>query len=292
MLSESISLNKFISESGYCSRRAADQLIKDKRVLLNNKIAQLGDRYQPGDQVEVDGSILKAKKKEKSVYIAFNKPVGITTTSESHIAGNIISFINYPKRIFPIGRLDKDSEGLILLTNDGDIVNKILRVENHHDKEYEVKVHQAVSEGFAQKMSKGLPILGTTTAPCKIQMTGRSSFKITLNQGLNRQIRRMCSYLGYKVLHLKRTRIMHIHLGKLAPGKWRYLSDSELEQLHQSLNQTHTQPADTKGNPPKTKAPKLQIKQDSQNTINTKVKLETTTKTPKSTYKAYRKNRK
>ena len=234
-MDSSISLNKFISDTGYCSRREADNLIKAGRVLINDEVAQMGNRYDVGDVVEVDGSIIKPPKKDKLVYIALHKPAGITTTSEAHIPGNIIAFVKHPKRIFPIGRLDKDSEGLIFLTNDGDIVNKILRAGNKHEKEYEVRVGKPVAEGFVAKMSSGVAILDTVTAPCKVQMTGRSTFKITLTQGLNRQIRRMCEALGYNVLTLKRTRIMNISLGNLPLGKWRNLSDAEIAELKASV---------------------------------------------------------
>lgn len=234
-MDSSISLNKFISDTGYCSRREADNLIKAGRVLINDEVAVMGNRYDVGDVVEVDGSIIKPPKKDKLVYIALHKPAGITTTSESHIPGNIIAFVKHPKRIFPIGRLDKDSEGLIFLTNDGDIVNKILRAGNKHEKEYEVRVGRPVAEGFVAKMSSGVQILDTVTAPCKVHMTGRSTFKITLTQGLNRQIRRMCEALGYNVLTLRRTRIMNISLGTLPLGKWRNLSDAEVAILKESV---------------------------------------------------------
>jgi 23S rRNA pseudouridine2604 synthase len=234
-LETSVSLNKFISDTGYCSRREADRLIEAGRVLINDEPAQLGNRYQAGDVVEVDGSIITAPKKDKLVYIALYKPAGITTTSEAHIPGNIVAFVNHAKRIFPIGRLDKDSEGLIFLTNDGDIVNKILRSGNKHEKEYIVRLNKPAEQGFVAQMSSGVPILGTMTAPCKIQMTGRQTFKITLTQGLNRQIRRMCEQLGYSVLSLKRVRIMNIELGNLALGKWRNLSDVEIAQLKDSV---------------------------------------------------------
>lgn len=238
-MDSSISLNKFISDTGYCSRREADQLIAEGRVLINEQIAQAGNRYDEGDIVEVDGSIIKPAKKDKSIYIALYKPAGITTTSEAHIPGNIIAFVNHPKRIFPIGRLDKDSEGLIFLTNDGDIVNKILRSGNKHEKEYEVKVNRPVAAGFVAQMSSGVPILSTMTAPCKVQMVGRSNFKITITQGLNRQIRRMCEHFGYQVLSLKRTRIMNISLGNLPLGKWRNLSDAEIAELKASVAQSN-----------------------------------------------------
>lgn len=228
---ESKSLNKFISESGYCSRREADQLIEAGRVVLNGAIANTGNRYVPGDVVEVDGSIIKQAKKEKLVYIALNKPVGITTTTELHVPDNIISFLNYPKRIFPVGRLDKDSEGLIFLTNDGDIVNKILRASYNHEKEYIVRVNKPCTPDFIRGMAAGVPILDTVTLPCKVTPLGRQTFKIILTQGLNRQVRRMTEHFGYKVTMLQRVRILHVKLDKLAAGKWRYLNEAEVEEL-------------------------------------------------------------
>ncbi|HEX6429850.1 MAG TPA: 23S rRNA pseudouridine(2604) synthase RluF [Niastella sp.] len=234
-MDNSISLNKFISDTGYCSRREADDLITAGRVFLNNRPAVLGNRYKPGDTVEVDGSLVTAAKKDKRVYLALNKPPGITTTTELHIKDNIISFVGYPKRIFPIGRLDKDSEGLIFLTNDGDIINKILRADNNHEKEYIVRVNKPIDHAFVQQMSQGVPILDTRTLPCKVQMMGRQTFRITLTQGLNRQIRRMCEYLGYAVVGLQRVRIMNIRLDKLALGKWRYLSEVEVSMLMESI---------------------------------------------------------
>ncbi|MBO9562564.1 MAG: 23S rRNA pseudouridine(2604) synthase RluF [Niastella sp.] len=234
-MDESISLNKFISDTGYCSRREADNLILAGRVLLNNRPAVPGNRYKPGDTVEVDGSFVTAAKKDKRVYLALNKPTGITTTTELHIKDNIISFVNYPKRIFPIGRLDKDSEGLIFLTNDGDIINKILRAANNHEKEYIVRVNKPIDHAFVQQMSQGVPILDTRTLPCKVQMMGRQTFRITLTQGLNRQIRRMCEYLGYVVVGLQRVRIMNIRLDKLPVGKWRYLSEAEVALLMEAV---------------------------------------------------------
>lgn len=234
-MDQSISLNKFISDTGYCSRREADNLITSGRVLLNDKPATLGNRYKPGDTVEVDGSLITAAKKEKRVYLALNKPVGITTTTELHIKDNIISFVGYPKRIFPIGRLDKDSEGLIFLTNDGDIINKILRAANNHEKEYVVRVNKPVNAAFVRQMSQGVRILETTTLPCKVEMTGRQTFRITLTQGLNRQIRRMCEALGYAVVALQRVRIMNVKLDKLAVGKWRYLSEAEITFIKESV---------------------------------------------------------
>lgn len=239
MENNSISLNKFISDTGYCSRREADNLIAKGRVLLNDKPAQLGNRYTPGDSVEVDGSLIttatQPKKKEKLIYIAFNKPVGITTTTEENIRGNIISFINHPKRIFPIGRLDKDSEGLIFLTNDGDIVNKILRAGNNHEKEYIVKVNKSIDGFFINKMANGVRIKDGLTKPCIVKKISSHTFKIILTQGLNRQIRKMCEAFDYKVISLQRVRIMNITLGKIALGKWRNLSDVEVTQLQEMV---------------------------------------------------------
>lgn len=234
-MDQSISLNKFISDTGYCSRREADNLISAGRVLLNDRPAVLGNRYKPGDTVEVDGSLVTAAKKDKCVYLALNKPPGITTTTELHIKDNIISFVGYPKRIFPIGRLDKDSEGLIFLTNDGDIINKILRAANNHEKEYIVKVNKPISTAFIQQMSQGVNILDTWTLPCKVQMMARQAFRITLTQGLNRQIRRMCESLGYIVVGLQRVRIMNVRLDKLPLGKWRHLTDAEITFLKESV---------------------------------------------------------
>lgn len=231
-----ISLNKYISETGYCSRREADRLIEAGRVLLNNEIAVTGNRYREGDEVVVDGSIVKPANKEKMVILAFNKPIGITTTTDENIRGNIINYINYPKRIFPIGRLDKDSEGLIFLTNNGDIVNKILRSGNQHEKEYLVRVDKNIDGSFLRNMSEGVRIDGVKTLPCRVKQTGKHSFNIILVQGLNRQIRKMCEALGYKVTALQRIRIMGITIGKIAIGKWRYLSEPETESLLKAVS--------------------------------------------------------
>lgn len=228
-------LNRFISSTGLCSRREADQLIEEKRVEINNELATLGIRVGPEDKVMVDGKILE--KKENDVYIALNKPVGITCTTERHIKGNIIDFINYPERIFPIGRLDKDSEGLILLTNDGGIVNKILREENNHSKEYIVVVNKKITPAFIREMSRGVKIFNpvkehyTITKGCEIKQMDDYTFKITLSQGLNRQIRRMCSHFGYGVVQLKRIKIMDITLDGIELGKWRYLTQEELSKV-------------------------------------------------------------
>ena len=230
-------LNKFISESGVCSRREADKYIEQKRVTINGKLPELGTKVMPGDQVELDGKVIGASPENKSdrVYIAYHKPIGITCTTERHVKGNIVDAIRHKQRIFPIGRLDKPSEGLILLTSDGDIVNKILRAENAHDKEYIVTVDNPISERFVSRMEKGVPILGTVTKPCKVTALGSHKFKIILTQGLNRQIRRMCEYLGYEVKTLKRTRIMNIDLSGLKRGQWRDLTEQEMATLNQAL---------------------------------------------------------
>ncbi len=226
-------LNKFISDTGYCSRREADKLIDQQRITINGKVPEMGTKVAEGDEVLVDGKPLKVK--QERIYIAFNKPVGITCTTERHIEGNIVDFINHEQRIFPIGRLDKPSDGLIFLTNDGDIVNKILRAGNAHEKEYIVRVDKPITEEFLQKMAAGVPILDTITLPCKIKQESRFVFRITLTQGLNRQIRRMCEYLDYEVFKLKRVRIMNIDLGKLASGEWRYLSKDEMKQINDMI---------------------------------------------------------
>ncbi|MGG9972297.1 23S rRNA pseudouridine(2604) synthase RluF [Ferruginibacter sp. SUN002] len=223
------SLNKYISETGFCSRREADKYIEQGRVTINDNIASKGNRVMPGDIVEVDGESLK--KKDKTVYIALNKPVGITCTTDLKDKTNIISFINYKSRIFPIGRLDKPSEGLIFLTNDGDIVNKILRAGNNHEKEYIITTDKPITGDFISKMSNGVKILGTITKKCFVKQEGKNRFRIILVQGLNRQIRRMCEALGYNVVTLKRVRIMNITLSGLQPGKWRYFTTEEVKQL-------------------------------------------------------------
>ncbi len=230
-------LNKFISESGYCSRRAADKLIEENRVTINGEIPELGTKVQSGDVVFVDGKQIGAMPENKSdrVYIAYNKPIGITCTTELHVRGNIIDAIGHKKRIFPIGRLDKPSEGLIFLTSDGDIVNKILRAENAHDKEYIVTVDKPISERFIQRMSKGVPILGTITKPCIVQVQSKFVFRIILTQGLNRQIRRMCEYLDYEVLKLKRSRIMSVELDNLRAGQWRDLTKDEMAEINAAV---------------------------------------------------------
>ena len=226
-------LNKFISDTGFCSRREADRLIETGVVTINGVTATVGSKVSEQDQVLINGEPLREK--PKRVYLAYNKPVGITCTTERHIHGNIIDAVRYPERIFPIGRLDKPSEGLIFLTNDGDIVNKILRARNAHEKEYVVTVNKPITERFIQQMSRGVPILDTVTLPCIVQQRSKQSFSIILTQGLNRQIRRMCEYLGYDVVTLKRNRIMHIRVAGLKPGQWRLLEDIEVKMLEQQL---------------------------------------------------------
>ncbi len=230
-------LNKAISDSGFCSRRQADKLIEQERVTVNDEVATLGDRAMPDDVIKVNGKLLITEN-EELVYIALNKPVGITCTTDRRVEGNVVDFINHKERIFHIGRLDKPSEGLLLMTNDGDIVNKILRAGNKHEKEYIVKVDRRITDDFLKRMRTGVPILETVTKKCEIEKMGRYIFKITLIQGLNRQIRRMCEHLGYDVVSLKRLRIMNIHLGNLEVGEWRDLSEGELLDLKNSLGES------------------------------------------------------
>jgi len=228
-------VNKYLSEVGYCSRRAADKLIEEGRVTINGKVPEMGTKVVSGDEVSVDGELISPPSKEKFVYIAFNKPVGIVCTTDTNVEqDNIIDYINHPQRIFPIGRLDKPSEGLILLTSDGDIVNKILRSKNNHEKEYVVTVNKSINQDFIFKMGNGVPVLDTITKKCKVEQLDRTVFKIVLTQGLNRQIRRMCEYLGYEVIKLKRVRIMNIHLD-LPVGKWRNLTERELNEISKML---------------------------------------------------------
>ena len=255
---ESVQINKYISNAGYCSRREADNYVEQGRVTINNEPALPTSRVYPGDTVTVDGERIKLKQNKQHVYLAFHKPQGITSTTDPTDKSNIVSFINYPKRIFPIGRLDKDSEGLILLTDNGDIVNKILRAGNEHDKEYVVTVNKPITPEFVRRMAAGLPILGTRTKPCVVKQEGPKRFKIILTQGLNRQIRRMCEYLEYEVISLKRIRIMHITLANIPVGKWRHLSFTEVEALNKALAQSvKTQEASVAKRPaPKSGKPK------------------------------------
>ncbi|MDM0497884.1 23S rRNA pseudouridine(2604) synthase RluF [Clostridium perfringens] len=227
---DEVRLNKYISETGFCSRREADKLIEQGRVKIDGVKASTGMKVSKGQSVYVDGKPLKVE--NELVYIALNKPVGITCTTESKIKGNIVDFINHEKRIFPIGRLDKDSQGLIFMTNDGDIVNKILRAGNNHEKEYIVTVNKPITDEFVKGMSNGVPILGTVTKKCLVKKESKNSFRIILTQGLNRQIRRMCEYFGYEVKKLERIRIMNVSLGNLKIGSWRYLTKKELAEIN------------------------------------------------------------
>lgn len=264
-------LNKFISDSGFCSRREADRLIEQNRVTINGKKPELGTKVLPGDRVKVDGKLINAVAENKSdrIYIAYNKPIGIICVTDTSVEDNIIDAIGYKQRIFPIGRLDKPSEGLIFLTNDGDIVNKILRAENAHDKEYIVSVDKPITESFINNMSRGVPILGTVTKPCKVTKQSQFVFKMILTQGLNRQIRRMCEHLGYNVRTLKRSRIMNVELGNLRPGAWRYLTADEMKQINKSVEHSKKTASSGKTSRPKaqnhTKAEYRQIVKDRQN---------------------------
>lgn len=227
---DKVRLNKYISETGFCSRREADKLIEQGRVKIDGLKATTGMKVSKGQSVSIDGKPLKVE--NELVYIALNKPVGITCTTEIKIKGNIVDFINHEKRIFPIGRLDKDSQGLIFMTNDGDIVNKILRAGNNHEKEYIVTVNKPITHEFIKGMSNGVPILGTVTKKCLVKKESKNSFRIILTQGLNRQIRRMCEYFGYEVKKLERIRIMNVSLGNLKMGSWRYLTKKELAEIN------------------------------------------------------------
>ncbi|QBN18105.1 23S rRNA pseudouridine(2604) synthase RluF [Flavobacterium nackdongense] len=244
-------LNKFIGETGYCSRREADKIIEEGRVTINGVVPELGTKVGPDDEVRIDGKLIR-EKREKPIYLAFNKPVGIECTTNLEVRNNIVDYINYPTRIFPIGRLDKASEGLIFMTNDGDIVNKILRARNNHEKEYTVTVNKLITDRFIEKMSNGVPILDTVTRKCKVEKISSTTFKIILTQGLNRQIRRMCEYLGYEVTALKRIRIINISLD-VPVGRFRDLTDAEIKELNQLIEpSSKTEEASL----PKTEAPK------------------------------------
>lgn len=228
-----VRINKFLSESGFCSRREADRLIDQGRVTINGTIPEMGTKVGPNDEVRVNGNLIQEKKEER-IYLAFNKPPGIECTTNLDVRDNIIDYINYPERVFPIGRLDKGSEGLIFLTNDGDIVNKILRARNNHEKEYIVTVNKAITDRFIQRMSDGIPILDTITRKCKVEQVSKNVFRIVLTQGLNRQIRRMCEYLDYEVTALKRTRIINISLD-VPLGAYRLLTPKEILDLNQLI---------------------------------------------------------
>ena len=231
---ESIRLNKYLSDAGICSRRQADRWIEEKRITVNGEIAGMGMKVAPDSEVCLDGKLIK--KEEKKVLLAMNKPAGIVCTAEKRERNNIVDYMKYPKRIYPVGRLDKDSTGLLLLTNDGELVNKIMRAGNYHEKEYLVSVNKPVTEEFCRKMSRGVAILDTVTRPCKVEKTGEKSFRIILTQGLNRQIRRMCETLGYRVMTLQRVRIMNIRLGSLKEGTWRNIEGKERKELDALLS--------------------------------------------------------
>lgn len=231
---ESIRINRYISSSGFCSRRKADEYIEGGHVTIDGQLAENGSQVYPGQVVLIDGQSIFPT--ENHVYLAFHKPLGITCTTDQRDPDNIIDYINYPTRIFPIGRLDKNSSGLILLTDDGDIVNRLLRAEGRHDKEYIVSVDRPIDDNFIRKIEGGLPILDTVTLPCRVIQTGKKTFHIILNQGLNRQIRRMCDYLGYRVVRLKRIRILNINLGELPVGQYRRLTLKEQKDLFAILD--------------------------------------------------------
>lgn len=237
---EGTRVNKYISDSGFCPRKKADKLIKADRVTINDELCRLGTKVGPNDIVKVDDQVITPREKTnfKHVYIAYHKPVGVTCTASPDVENNIINAIAHHERIFPVGRLDKASEGLMILTTDGSIVNKILRAENAHDKEYRVTVDSPLDDSFVNNMSNGLPILGTITNPCTVVLESPTVFKITLNQGLNRQIRRMCKFLGFKVLRLERLRIMNIHLNDLPPNEWRDLTPAELNDIFNAVSQS------------------------------------------------------
>ncbi|HLV47016.1 MAG TPA: 23S rRNA pseudouridine(2604) synthase RluF [Flavobacterium sp.] len=233
-MQETKRINKYLSEVGYCSRRQADTLVSENRVTINGKPAEMGAQVSDKDLIEVDGKSIQ-KRENEFVYIAFNKPVGIECTTNTKVKDNVVDYINYPERIFPIGRLDKDSEGLLLMTNDGDIVNKILRARNNHEKEYIVKVDKPINDRFVMRMSQGVPILDTMTKKSKVEKINAYTFKIILTQGLNRQIRRMCEHLGYEVKALKRVRIINISLD-VPTGKYRKLTKQEMQELNRLIS--------------------------------------------------------
>lgn len=252
---QTINLNKYISSSGICSRREAEKFIKEGRVTINGKQTQLGNRVSKKDVVKLDGRLVEPK--NQTLYIALNKPVGIVSTTDDREPNNIVKHINYPERLFPIGRLDKPSEGLIFLTNDGDIVNKILRAGNNHEKEYFVSVNKSITTDFIEAMGNGIPILGTITQKCHVEKVADKIFKIVLTQGLNRQIRRMCEYLDYEVTKLKRTRIMNVELGYLQTGDWRELTEEEMKEINKMIaTSSKTEEASKVESRPKTTRPK------------------------------------
>ena len=233
---EGIRINKFLSEVGYCSRREADKLLEQGSITINGKIPELGTKVLPTDEVRVNGQLV-TEKEEPKIYLAVNKPVGIECTTNQSVRGNIVDFVNYPERIFPVGRLDKDSEGLIIMTNDGDIVNKILRARNNHEKEYIVTVNKTITDRFIQRMGAGVPILDTVTKECRVEKISSTTFRIFLTQGLNRQIRRMCEYFDYEVVALKRIRIMNISLD-VPGGKYRDITKAEMDELNRLIGES------------------------------------------------------
>ncbi len=252
-------LNKYISESGLCSRRAADRYIEQGNVYINGRKAKVGDKVLFGDVVTVNGQTIEPQAVENSVLIAFNKPVGVTSTTEAGVPSNIVDYVNHSERVFPIGRLDKDSQGLIFLTNNGDLVNKVLRAGNAHEKEYVVTVNKPITTAFLERMSKGVPILGVMTKKCKISQESTFVFKITLVQGLNRQIRRMCEHLGYEVTKLERTRIMNVSLKGILLGEWRELTPEEQEVIYKMVEKSSStaSPSKAKTTTAKDKEPPL-----------------------------------
>ncbi|MEG3133491.1 23S rRNA pseudouridine(2604) synthase RluF [Rouxiella sp. T17] len=256
LTNQSIRLNKYISESGICSRRDADRYVEQGNVFINGKRAAVGDQVFPGDVVKVNGQLIEPRDEEDLVLIALNKPVGIITTMEEGERDNISDFVNHSKRVFPIGRLDKDSQGLIFLTNHGDLVNKILRAGNNHEKEYVVTVNKPVTDEFIQGMSAGVPMLGTVTKKCKVKKEAPFVFRITLVQGLNRQIRRMCKHFGFEVTKLERTRIMNVNLKGLPLGEWRDLTDDELIELFKLIENSSSEDKPAKKAAPKAVAVK------------------------------------
>ncbi len=252
---QSINLNKYISSSGVCSRREAEKFINEGRVTINGKPTQLGNRVAKNDVVKLDGRLVVPK--NRTLYIALNKPIGIVSTTDEREPNNIVKHVNYPERLFPIGRLDKPSEGLIFLTNDGDIVNKILRAGNNHEKEYFVTVNKSITDDFLASMGNGIPILGTVTKKCFVEKVSDKIFKIILTQGLNRQIRRMCEYLDYEVTKLKRTRIMNVDLGYLQAGDWRELTEEEMKEINKMISSSSkTEEASLVNEKPKQAKPK------------------------------------
>ncbi|WP_256003397.1 23S rRNA pseudouridine(2604) synthase RluF [Pedobacter deserti] len=267
MQDATIRLNKYISESGLCSRRAADRYIEQGNVFINGKRAKVGDKVFFGDVVTVNGQTIEPAQAENTVLIAYNKPVGITSTTEAGVKGNIVDHVNYSERVFPIGRLDKDSQGLIFLTNNGDLVNKILRAGNNHEKEYVVTVNKPVTDAFVANMAKGVPVLGVMTKKCKVIKESANVFRITLIQGLNRQIRRMCEHFGYEVTKLERVRIMNVSLKGIPLGEWRELSPEEQQELYKLLEKSSSleqaskpQPAKSSSKPQREKPAKEKAK--------------------------------